>query len=216
MRRNVSFVSAITLALAAVLSMACASRPSLPPELVPPRLDLARYRTLGLLEFTSSGSKQKLGPAATREFLAALHDAQPGTPVLELGSLKQALGSKSGATDPAALRALAERSHVDVIVVGELTEHKASPRVSLEPAYGVASASAKLSVSLDVRILDGASGATVWSSSSRREIDIAGIDLTTAGISRIDANPAEEARRILVRDLIEDVTFDLRPRWVQR
>jgi hypothetical protein len=199
----------VALGFALAVLSGCANRPPAPPpELVPPSLDLAQYRTLGLVEFSGSGRSAALGPAATREFMAALHAAQPGTPVLEIGA--------RGASDPATVRALAKEQGVDVVVLGALTEHKTSPRVAVDAISGVASAAAKLSVSLDVRMLDGASGATLWSASSRREIELAGVDLTLDGVSRINANPADEARRILVRDLIEDVTFDLRPRWVQR
>ncbi len=204
----------LPLALAALFAASCAARA--PAEYVPPRLDLARYSTLGIVEFGGRGAKG-LGEPATREFMSAVHAAQPGTPLLELGSFARAFpGSSRDALDPEAVRALAARTHVDVIVLGEVIEEKASPRVSIDPAYGTASASAKLSTSLVVRMLDGVSGATVWSASSRRNISLAGIDLTTVGVRHVGATPAEEARAILIRDLVSDVTFDLRPRWVQR
>lgn len=213
MRRRAHLVIAVTLALAAGLVTGCASKR--PAELVPPRLDLSRYETLGIVEFAATGAKG-LGASATREFLASVHDAQPGTPVLEIGSASRAFGHAGADPDPEAIRALAERTKVQAVIIGRIAEEKSTPRVRLAPSWGSASASAQLVASLDVRILDGATGATVWSSSSRREIPIAGIDLSTAGVSRLDANPIEEARATLVRDLAYDVTFDLRPRWVQR
>ena len=212
-----SLLRLIPLLLFALVAANCASRtPRAPAEYVPPSLDLARYSTLGIVEFGGRGAKG-LGEPATREFIAAVHAAQPGTPLLELGSFAKAFpGASRDALDPEAVRALAARAHVDVIVLGEVIEEKASPRISINPEYGTASASAKLTTSLTVRILDGASGATVWSASSRRNISLAGIDLTTLGVRRVGATPAEEARALLMRDLVSDVTFDLRPRWVQR
>lgn len=209
-----SLLRLIPLVLFALAAANCASRS--PAEYVPPRLDLARYSTLGLVEFGGRGAKG-LGEPATREFIAAVHAAQPGTPLLELGSFAKAFpGADRDALDPEAVRALAARAHVDVIVLGEVIEEKASPRISINPEYGTASASAKLTTSLTVRMLDGASGATVWSASSRRNISLAGIDLTTLGVRKVGATPAEEARALLIRDLVSDVTSDLRPRWVQR
>lgn len=212
MRRH-SLSTWIALALSAFLAAACAAKR--PSVLEPPRLDLSRYETLGLVEFRASGAKE-LAALATREFLSSVHAAQPGTPMLELGSAGRALGVAAGeAPDPEAVRALAARSHVDAIVLGEIHAQTSQPRMALDPAYGTASASASLQGTLDVRILDGATGATVWSASARGEVPLAGIDLTARGISRLDANPVEEARAALVQSLVDEATFDLRPHWVQ-
>jgi hypothetical protein len=194
----------------------CASHPPAPKEYVPPRLDLARYGALGIVEF-GGGAKSDLGASATLEFIAAVHAAQPGTPVLELGDLASALpGSARGRVDAAAVRALAEREHVEAIWIGEVTESEGKPRVALDPSYGTASASAERKAKISVRLLDGASGATVWSASSERTIPVVSFDGTLRGLSRVKTTPADEARAILVRDLVSDVTYDLRPMWVQR
>ena len=63
-------------ALGLALAPGCAEKGP-PPVLVPPRLDLARYPTLGIVEFDATGGSG-LGALATREFLAA---AAPGLPV---------------------------------------------------------------------------------------------------------------------------------------
>jgi hypothetical protein len=192
----------------------CASKQ--PAEYVPPRLDLAHYGALGIVEF-SSNHKGALGASATQEFVAAVHAAQPGTPVLELGELASAIpGSTRGKIDPAAIRALAAREHVDAIFVGQVAEGEGKPRVALDPSYGTASASAERKAKINVRLLDGVSGATVWSASSERTIPVVSFDGTLRGLSRVKTTPGDEARAILVRDLVSDVTYDLRPRWVQR
>jgi hypothetical protein len=67
-----------------------------------------------------------------------------------------------------------------------------------------------------VRLLDGASGATVWSAASERTIPVVSFDSAPGGLPRLHAKPADEARAILVRDLVSDVTYDMRPMWVQR
>jgi hypothetical protein len=204
------FACALGLALAA----GCAEKGP-PPVLVPPRLDLARFPTLGIVEFDATGGPG-VGALATREFLAAVHDAQPGTPMLELGTASQAFGIPRGAApDAEAVRALAERAHVDALVLGTIVERKATPRVALDGNLGLA-ASAHLLGTLDVRVLEGRSGATVWSTAVRAEAPIAALGVGRVGLPRVDATPVEEARVALVQDLVGQATFDLRPRWVRR
>jgi len=186
-----------------------------PPVLIPAKLDLARYPTIGIVEFDATGPADNLGALATREFVSAVHDAQPGTPVLELGSASRAFGPAAGATpDPEAIRALAARTQVDAIVLGAIGERKAKPRVALD-AGGLA-ASAHLLGTLDVRVLDARTGATVWSSAVRSEVPVAALGVTRVGVPRVDATPVEEARVALVQDLVGQASFDLRPRWVRR
>jgi hypothetical protein len=194
------------------LGVGCASRPQRPAEYVPPRLDLTRYQALGIVEF-ASGAKVRLGAGATEEFMAAVHAAQPGTPVLELGALPGGLRAR---VTPEQVRELAKRERVDAIFVGDVSEAEGSPRVAFDPTYGTASARAERKAKISVRLLDGATGATVWSAASERTIPVVALDGSLRGLSSVRATPAEEARAILVRDLVNDVTFDLRPQWVQR
>lgn len=205
--------SLVGFAALAVLLASCASRP--PAELVPPRLELASYGAIGVVEFAATNAKGKrsaaLGAAATREFVSSVHAAQPGTPLLELQ-----LASGARELSPQQVRELAAREHVDAIALGEIVEAEAKPRLGLDAAAGMASASALLKARIAIRLLDGRSGATLWSATSEREIPLVSAALTGEGLSNLGARPAEEARSILVRDLVYDVTSDLRARWVQR
>jgi hypothetical protein len=203
--RTARFVASVSLGVALVSFAGCASRS--PAEYVPPRLDLARYEALGIAEFSAS-RKSDLGAAATEEFVASVHSAQPGTPVLELGA--------RGKLTPEAIRELAAREHLSAVFVGEVTESESKPRVAFDPSYRTASASAERKAKITVRLLDGASGATVWSATSERTIPVVALDGSLRGISSVRTTPADEARAILVRDLVNDVTYDLRPHWVQR
>lgn len=200
------------LAACLALGSGCASRPQQPAEYVPPRLDLTRYQALGIVEL-ASGAKARLGAAATEEFVAAVHSAQPGTPVLELGPPPGGLRAR---VTPEQVREIAKRERVDAIFVGDVSEAEGKPRVAFDPSYGTASASAERKAKLTVRLLDGATGATVWSATSERTIPVVAFDGSLRGLSSVHTTPADEARAILVRDLVSDVTFDLRPQWVQR
>ncbi|HEY8120231.1 MAG TPA: hypothetical protein VII78_02850 [Myxococcota bacterium] len=201
--------------LGLLLAASCAS-PRPPAEYVPPRLDLERYGALGIVEFAGSGASG-LGADATREFVAAVHAAQPGTPMLELGDFAAAFpGAKSAKLAPAAVREIAAREKVEAVWVGEVSEHEGKARFALDPNYGTASASAQRVANISVRLLDGVSGATVWSASSERTIPVVAVNGSLAGLPNVRTTPAEEARAILLRDLVNDVTYDLRPQWVQR
>lgn len=205
MKRN--FLAVLS-SLALVFGAGCSGSPSRPAEYVPPRLDLAQYRVLGIAELASPNNSG-VGPAATQELLAAIHDAQPGTPVLELGPQPK--------LDSSAVRTLAAREKVDAIWMGEVTEASSKPRVSVDALYAAGAVSSERKAKLSVRLLDGETGATVWSAWSERTIPVLAVDGSLrGGISRIDTRSADEARAILVRDLVNDVTVDLRPRWVAR
>jgi hypothetical protein len=186
-----------------------------PPVYVPPRLDLARYSTIGIVEFDATGPPG-LGVLATREFLSSVHEAQPGTPVLELGSASRAFGLAAGVTpDAEAVRALGARSQLDALVLGAIVEQKAKPRVALDARQGLA-ASTHLLGTLDVRVLDARTGATVWSAAVSGEVPVAALGVARIGAPRVQATPVEEARAALVQDLVAQASFDLWPRWVRR
>jgi hypothetical protein len=196
-----------------LLLAGCASRQ--PAVWVGPRLDLMRYEAIGIVEFGGPAAAA-LGGAATDAFLGAVHAAQPGTPVLELGNGALALPAAQGhRPDAAAIRALAAREHVQALWIGELIETQEQPRLAINAEYGSASASARLKASVSVRLFDGATGATVWSAASERSIPLMSVDGTLRGLGRLHTTPLEEARTILVRDLVEDVTCDLRGHWQQ-
>jgi hypothetical protein len=194
------------------LTFGCASAPQRPAEYVPPRLDLARFHTLGIAEF-SGGAKSGTGAMATDEFLAAIHAAQPGTPMLELGAVT---GLARGAPAPEAIRALAQREHVDAVFVGEVVETKSKPRFEIGPDLASGSVASERKAKITVRLVDGASGASVWSATSERTIPVVAASGAFGELPSVQTTPADDAREILVRDLVNDVTFDFRPQWVRR
>jgi hypothetical protein len=155
-----------------------------------------------------------LGADVTREFLAALQSAQPGTPVLELGDERILLSELGRQTlDPDAVRMLGERRHVDAVIVGTLESQRVSPKVALDAPSAWGSASADLEGALRVRILDTRSGATVWSTVARAKAQIAGLDMTPQGVSNIGTSGRVEAQQILVTRLVRNATGDFWARW---
>jgi len=194
----------LALLLGATAALGCSTSTPTPRVLVPPRVDLASFGNLALIEFHATGG-ERLGLVASREFLSAMQAAQPGTPVLELGS-QHALG----ALDVNTLRALGEKYHVDAIVVGELEAHNVKPNVSFDSAVRWVTASAELEGLLNARILDTRTGATLWSSGARARKEIARVDLTSGAVA---GSGADDARQELIETLVGTTTSDFWAHW---
>lgn len=194
----------LSLLLGATVALGCSTSTPTPRVLVPPRVDLASFGNLALVEFHATGG-ERLGVIASREFLSAMQAAQPGTPVLELGSQRVL-----GALDVNMLRALGEKYHVDAIVVGELEAHNVKPNVSFDSAVRWVTASAELEGMLNARILDTRTGATLWSSGARARKEIARVDLTSGAVA---GSGADDARQELIEALVGSTTSDFWAHW---
>jgi hypothetical protein len=178
----------------------------------PPRIDLRSYGTLGLVEFRSADEH---GAEATRQFLTTLHAAQAGVPVLELGALPPLLRSVGHQTlDPEAARAIGERYRVGVLVVGDLQIDEPRPTFSVQ-SFTQANAGAEIRGSLDARILDARSGATIWSNGARGKRNVAHLNLSAGSRPDFGAVDPKGEHAELIRWLVERVTGDFRGRWVR-
>lgn len=199
--------------VAAALVAGCSSSPPQPKVWIPPRVDLERFGTLGMIEFATP-TPDGLGAMASREFLAAIHEAQPGTPVLELGDQRRLLAAVSGhALDPDTIRAIGEKYRVDAIILGTMQSQKVEPNVSFDSAVQWMKASAELESGLDARILDTRTGATVWSTTARARTELARFGVSGSGVSGAGAHAPDEARVRLVKTLVDRATWDFWPRW---
>jgi hypothetical protein len=183
------------------LALGCASKPKV---LIPPRVDLATFGNLALVEFSATGG-ERLGVLASREFLVAMQSAQPGTPVLELGD-----EIPPGRLDVRALRAIGEKYQVDAVVVGELEAHHVKPNLSFDSAVRWVTASAQLEGVLSARILDTRTGATLWSSGARATREIAHVDVSNGNVS---GKSPDDARQELVEVLVGSTTADFWAHW---
>jgi len=198
----------LALLLAATLLAGCSRSVVVP---VPPRVDLARYGTLGVVEFSSNG-----GPAidarATRDFQARIHGAQPGTPLLELGgreALLDAVGAKQ--FDPEALRRIGAKYGVGAVFLGEVSYSDPKTSVKITDITKL-EGDARTTVRGDMsgKLLETRSGASVWSSSSWATREIARLSVSTdRGISGSgqNADPREE----MLSALLLHLTGDFRP-----
>jgi hypothetical protein len=206
-------LAAAGLVMALAAGVACSRSTPAARVYIPPRIDLARWGTLGMLEF-SAPAAEPLGALASREFLSAIHAAQPGTPVLELGSQPRVIAALGGsALDPAMIRAIGEKYRVDALIVGELATESVEPSLAFDSAAQWVSATAELEAALSARIFETRSGATIWTTAARAREQIARVDLSSLGVSGVGANRTDDARLRLVRSLAASATSDFRAYW---
>src|SRR5581483_1107115 len=201
------------LVLATVLLAACSRTVVVP---VPPKMDLKGYGPVGIVDF-SSNSEQALSARATRQFQEQVQSAQPGTRFVELGERQQllaAVGAKQ--LDAAALRRIGAKYGVTALFVGDLayseprTDVKVSDITRLEGGVRT-----EISGDIAARLLETASGASVWSTSGWARRQMGAVHLSAErGISggMSGSNPREE----MVPALVSEITHDFRPTYVRQ
>lgn len=197
----------ISLLLPLALLFACAKTIVVP---VPPRMDLKRYDTLGIVDFTSS-AERGLGARAARQFMEQVQQAQPGTRFIELGD-RDALLASLGARqlDTAALREIGQKHAVAAVFVGELVYSEPIVDVKVMDISKLqGGVRAELKGDISSRLLETASGASVWSSSAWARRQIGGVQVSDHGVSGgvRQANP----REAMLPTLVHHLTHDFRP-----
>jgi len=177
---------------------------------VPPRVDLRGYSSIGIVEFDTN-AERSINARATRQFQEQIQSAQPGTRFIELGE-RQALLASLGARqlDTPALRKIGQRYGVAAVFLGDIAYSE--PRVDVkisDIARMEGGVRAELRGDLSARLLETASGASVWSSSSWARRQLGAVSVSEQGISggMRNANPREE----MLPALVFEVTHDFRP-----
>jgi hypothetical protein len=184
--------------------------------LVPPRVDLGGYGTIGVVEFTSDTDRELHG-FATQRFVQAMQSAQSGAPVLELGSAERVLKAIGhDELDFEAIRAIGEKYRVDTVLTGQLGVTEVKPRLQLSTALDALNVEARVEASLAVKLQDANSGATRWTRSAQGSKTVAQASVTKHGTKRLDASDPEDAYGGLVAWLVNQVTDDFRPHWTKR
>jgi hypothetical protein len=189
---------------------ACASKYSQ----VPARLDLAPYGRIALVTFAADQPNDGMSALATQRFAEALLASQSGVELLELGSADSALKALPPNADGTAIaQALGTQKNVPAVFVGTLKLSKVKPRGHLN-ASGI-NVRAGVSAELTVRLLSTSTGGTVWRSSSVANGTVGKLNISDR-LPSLAVRDKEEAYGEVVRQLIVEVTRDLRPTWVKQ
>lgn len=198
----------ILLALALLLG-AC-SHPTVLVS-VPPRMDLRNYPMLGIVDFTSSPERE-LGARAARRFQEQVQAAQPGTRFIELGdrdAVLAAIGARQ--LDVPALRKIGEKYGVAAVFVGELAYSEPTVDVKLMDLTKLEGGMrAEMKGDISSRLVETATGASVWSRSAWARRQIGGVNVSAEqGVSggARSSNP----REAMLPTLVYELTHDFRP-----
>jgi len=179
--------------------------------IVPPAVDLTALNTAGLVTLKAAGVKGDLDVVATQYFLQEVTAAQR-IPVIEFGTAEAVLAD-IGMTEfnrDAAL-AIGEKYGVDAFFVGEIGVIKVKPQLDLAaPLSKILFARTAFDISMKVRLVSTANGATLWTDSAVRQGTVAavGVDGGMPVFSIRDKNTAMDE---VLRDIAFRLTWDFRP-----
>lgn len=182
---------------------------------VPPRIDLSQHEILGIIEFKSS-NQGELGPIATREFLEAIRRDQGVVRIIELGTEPSVLAEIGRSRfDRDAYRALSEHYGITTILAGDLTVTNVKPSVRVSPGAGYMDVAADVDASLATRMIEAATGASLWNASANATRRVGDVHLGPSGAT-FDADDPERAYGDLVSALVAAVARDFQVTWVRR
>lgn len=198
--------------VAILLAAGCATKVQ-----VPPRVELAEWDTIAIVEFTGAADPE-LGDLATGQFVQMLHAAQPGAHILELGPEKRLLSQLGhDELDFEAVRALGERFHVDAVFTGALEMSNVKPNVRLGQALTSVRASANVNGRLATKLFETRSGAVVWSSGALATANVARVGVGVGGgIPSFRVGDPSEAYAGLIPQLVDQLRHDFYPTWTKQ
>jgi hypothetical protein len=193
--------------LPCLLLIACGPR-----VLVPPRVELKPWGNLGMIRLESN-AKGTLPEYTSQRLLRSIQEAQPGTPVVELGTMSHVLGAIGRSDlDLEAIKLLGTKYGIGAVVVGKLDVQKVKPAIKIGALMKNMTVSAYVEATLLTRLLETNAGATVWSNSAQGRENVASVSLMK-GDTWFDAKEPDKAYGSLVEQLVSVVTDDFRSYW---
>lgn len=205
----------LTLAAAALAIFCCARSVGV---IIPPRVELANYKAIGLVEFVSQ-PPDRLGKEATRKFIDNLHAAQPGIPILEIGNQANVL-KKLGyeKLDFQSVKAIGDYFGVDAVVTGtvELSEPQPDVKVATDVKVLSAKIKAKIQGRMSATLWEAASGATTWNNSSWGSWTVAGVRFDSNGRISTHYSYSTEKQDQIIRALVKALNSDFWPSYEKR
>ena len=220
MSPHITLRSALFFVIGFLVFAGCASSTRTIRVEVPPRVDLHAYPTVGLVTFNAGGSADaELQRMSTQRFLQEIQTAQPGTRIIELGTETDVLASIHRASwDAQTLHQLKESRGLDVVVLGQFDLQKAKPKVefSATSIFKAVNVRADVNAALSARLIETATGATMWTDSSRLTTTLASGSVNDHGGGTIHTRDSESVYGNMIDRLVCDITDAFRPHYVTR
>jgi hypothetical protein len=207
-----SFLAPILLAVLLATGNGCSSTVLVS---VPPRVDLKGYGTLGVVDFTSNSGGAG-GARATQQLQEQIQAAQPGTRFIELGSREAVLAAVGrNQLDADAAKRIGKRYGVDAVFLGEIAYSDAKTDIRVNDLTKLdAGLRSEVLGDISARLVETASGASVWSNSAWVRRQVGRVNVSEQGISAsmTKSDPREE----MVPALVYQITHDFRPTTERR
>jgi len=207
-----SFLAPILLAVLLATGNGCSSTVLVS---VPPRVDLKGYGTLGVVDFTSNSGGAG-GARATQQLQEQIQAAQPGTRFIELGSREAVLAAVGrNQLDADAAKRIGKRYGVDAVFLGEIAYSDAKTDIRVNDLTKLdAGLRSEVLGDISARLVETASGASVWSNSGWVRRQVGRVNVSEQGISAsmTKSDPREE----MVPALVYQSTHDFRPTTERR
>ncbi len=187
-----------------------------PKVKVPPLIDLKKYETLGVIEFTCS-NKGKLGKLVTEKFVEWIRKDQGMIRVVELGTQEDVLnkiGSKQ--LDKEAYIAVGQQNELNTIITGVLTISDIRPDIAITPGLSILHFGAEVDASLAVQMVESSTGASIWSKSASATREVGHVSIIGGDLFIFDADDPERAYGKLVDVLVKSTSKDFRVTWERK
>lgn len=184
--------------------------------MVPPRIDLQQHEVLAVIEFGSS-REGELGPLATARFVEAIRADQGLVRIVDLGTESEALRAVGARRlDRAAYQALGQAHDVNTIFTGELIISDIRPAIRISSDLGNMGVAADVDATLNVEMVETASGASIWSRSASVTKRVGEVSLLGSRDVVFDADNPERAYGELIDALVVAVSGEFRATWERR
>ena len=200
--------AAVAIIAAGVMFVGCGGK----KVLVPPRIDLKTYGTLGMIQFETN-SKGNIAGYTSEKVLRALQEAQPGTPIVEMGTMQAVLGAVGRTSlDIETIKLVAAKYRIGGIITGKLDVEKVKPSVNISTIINELGVSAYVEATLSAKLVEAQTGATVWSNSIQEREKVASVGIIGGDIY-FNAKDPEKAYGSMVKRLIRVISNDFWAHW---
>ena len=172
------------------------------------------HEIIGMIRFESD-SKGELAPLTTRKFTEAIRRDQEMIRIIDLGTETEVLKEIGhDRLNKMAFQAIGDEYDVATVFTGELLVSDVRPDISIALIFTAGmSVSAEVDATLDVRMVETETGASLWNTSVTKTEEIGNVNIWEGGVFIFDAEDPERAYGKLVHALVEDASRDFRVTW---
>jgi hypothetical protein len=180
--------------------------------LVPPEINLLPYENVGLISFSVENAKGQLDEMATQRFLQEITQFQRGVQVIELGRLDEVLGKiNKTSLDLETMKAIGGHFGVSSFFYGTIKISDVKPDVNIAALIKSLRVRASFNISMTARLFSTETGATLWTDSVVRKESLANVSIGRDQIPYFDVKDKDETHKLLVEQMVYELTRDFRP-----